>query len=34
MDGELTKDRSDNIGVEDLWLGTLFGEPFNRLLIE
>ena len=31
MDSELTEDRSDDIRVEDLWLGTLFGEPFNGL---
>lgn len=31
MDGELTENRSNDIGVEDLWLGALFGEPFDGL---
>lgn len=31
MDGELTKYRADDIGVEDVGLWALFGEAFNGL---
>jgi len=33
VDSELSKDRTDDIGIEDLWLRSFFRQRLNRLLL-
>ncbi len=32
MDGKLAKDGTDNVRIEDIRLGSFFGEAFDRLV--